>query len=126
MRDIAIAQLGSDTLDQNEFRDLLWFRLGTQIQPLIARYKKQEDFASKMEQSQSLKECLAYDYDYDYDYGYAYAYAYDYDYDYGYGYGYAYAYGYGYGYGYDVWFSKVAAVGVSVLRELNSPGVAWI
>jgi hypothetical protein len=141
MKELAIAQLGSDTIDQKEFRDLLWFRFGTQIQPLMWRYlatkenkKVRLELADKMEKSETLEECKAhapgYAYTYGYVYahahGYAYTYAHGYDYGYDYGYGYGYTYAHGYGYGYDVWFSKVSAVGVSVLRELNSPGVAFL
>jgi hypothetical protein len=131
MRELAIAQLGSDQIDQKKFRDLLWFRFGTEIQPWMWRFlatKKDKDchlaFATRMEMSQSLEECINNACAYNCACACAYAYAYDYDYDYGYGYGYD--YDYGYGYGKDVWLSKVASVGVSVLKELNSPGCAWL
>jgi hypothetical protein len=53
------------------------------------------------------------------------AYASDYA-DYASDYGYGYGYGYGYASGYDVWFTKVANIGVDVLTSLKSPGCQWL
>lgn len=129
LKELAVAQLGSDELDQKAFRDLLWFRLGTEIQPWIWRYlatKADKDcrlaFATRMEMSKSLEECLAHARAY----ASAYARTSDYGYSYDYGYGFDYSFSYGFGYGKDNWLTKVANVGVSVLREMNSPGVAWL
>ncbi len=145
MRQLAVAQLGSNTLDQKAFRELLWFQLGTQIQPLIWRFlatkgdkEARLELATKMEQSKNLAECKAHAYDYahahayayahshDYDYAYGYGYDYGYAYDYGYDYGYGYAHDYGYDYDYDSWLSKVAAIGVQTLIDLKSPGCAFL
>lgn len=137
MCDLAIAQLGSDQIDQKAFRDLFWFRAGTQLQPLIWRYLATKGskearlvLADKMERSTTLQECKAharthihiYDFDYGCDCGYAYGYGRSYCCSYGCGYGRS----YNYGYSIDEWLTKVATVGVSVLRELNSPGVAFL
>jgi hypothetical protein len=151
MRELAVAQLGSNEIDQNEFRDLIWLKLGQQLSPLIFRHMakiKGNDneillaHANKMEKVVTLKEAIkaqkeltkayayayayAYANAYAYDYGYDYGYGYGYGYDYGYGYGYGYDYGYGYGYGHDAWFTKVAKIGVEVLQQLNSPGCEWL
>jgi hypothetical protein len=119
MKELAIAQLGSNTIDQKLFRDTLWFELGTKIQPIIWRFlaekgNRQErlELADKMENSVTLEECRAHAH------GYAYAHAHAYDY--------AHAYAHGYAYANSDFLSKVAAVGVSVLKQLNSPGCQWL
>jgi hypothetical protein len=139
MRELAIAQLGSNEIDQKEFKDLFWFKCGTQLQPLIWRYlatkanrEQRLALANKMEKSSSLKECkahaynYAHDYDYAYDYAHAYAHAYVHAYAHAYAHAYTYDYAYAHAHAYDAWFSKVAVVGVSVLQELNSPGCQWL
>lgn len=124
-----LAQIGSDTLDQKAFKDLFWFRCGTQLQPLIWRFlalkenaEKRNALALALENGKSLEECrtLCRNYAYAYDYGYAYGYAYAYAYGYGYG------YGYNYGYTKDQWLTKVAELAVQCLVELKSPGCEWL
>jgi len=106
MRELAIAQLGSDKLDQRAFKDLIWFKFGTQIQPLIWHYlatkagkAKRLEFADKMEHSKTLEECLAHAYAHAHTHAHAHDYAHAYDY---------------------------AHTHASVLKELNSPGCQWL
>ena len=136
MEKLGIAQLGSNTINQQEFKDVLWLALGQKISPLIFRY-----YATKTDNKQPLLEhadvmekvvtldkarqkqrkfAHAYAHAHGYAHGYAHAHAH------GYGYGYGYAHAYDYGYGYDVWFTKVADVAVQVLKDLNSPGCEWL
>ena len=117
MRAVAIAQLGSNTIAQQAFKDLFWFKCGTQLQPLIGEYYAKGDktsiyqaYADNMRASTTLAECKTHAYDY--------GYAYDYDY--------SYAYSYAYGYGYDVWLTKVADILLECLKELKSPGCQYL
>jgi hypothetical protein len=150
MERLGIAQLGSNIIDQREFKDATWLAFGQKLSPLIFRYQAAKtenkqpllEHANVMEKVVTLSEARqkqkefahAHDYAYAYahgyahDYAYAYAHAHDYAYGYGYGYGYGYdyGYGYGYGYGYDVWFTKVADLAVQVLKDLKSPGCEWL
>jgi hypothetical protein len=123
MRAVAIAQLGSNTIDQQAFKALFWFKCGTQLQPLIGEYyakgnknSPHQVYADKMRASTSLKECM----------DHAYAYVYGYGYGHAYGYGYAYGHAYGYGYGHDVWLTKVADILLECLKELKSPGCQYL
>jgi hypothetical protein len=140
MERLGIAQLGSDTINQEEFKGALWLAFGQKISPLIFRYYATKvansqfllDHANVMEkvttssEAKSKQKKFTHDYGYGYTYDYGYDYDYDYDYDCAYAYGYGYTYDYGYGYGYDVWFTKVADVAVQVLKDLKSPGCEWL
>lgn len=141
MRAVAIAQLGSNTIDQQVFKDLFWFKCGTQLQPLIGEYyakgnktSSYQVYADKMRASKTLKECKAlsyvyaraHDHVYKYGYNYGYDHAYNYGYDYAYMCGYDHGYNYGYDHGYNVWFTKVADIILECLKELNSPGCQYL
>jgi hypothetical protein len=134
MERLGIAQLGSDVIDQKEFKDALWLALGQKISPLIFRYfatKTKNNIAllkhaDTMEKVATLEEARSKQREYANVNANVNANAYAY----GYGYGYDCAYGYGYdcayGYDYDLWFTKVANIGVDVLISLNSPGCQWL
>ena len=138
MRRLAIAQLGSDSLDQMEFGKLLFLRGTQQLLSWVFRQeakrlkdKKLDDLASRMEQAQSFDEARSVAKDaYTYAYTCAYAYAYTYTYAYAYAYASTYAYAYDAAYAYakrgDKLLRITAQVGLDVLIEMKSPGCKWL
>lgn len=143
MKGLAIAQLGSDTLDQMEFGKLMYLRGTQRILPFVWRREAEEiedkskkaemiGWCERMEKVQTFEEArqlTAYAYAYASTYTYTSTYAYTYASasasTYASASAYAYAYAYTYAYRHEL-LKLTAQVGLDVLIELKSPGCKWL
>lgn len=147
MRELAIAQLGSDTLDQMEFGKLMLLR-GTQtLLPFVWRKEaernnnwahktKMLEFCDKMETVRTFEEARtitrsAFAFAYNYasvSFAFAYNYASAFDFAYACASAFAYAFAHDYAsacFNHEL-LQLTAKVGVEVLKEMKSPGCKWL
>ena len=130
MRKLAIAQLGSDKLDQKEFRDKLKLNSTRKILPFIIQKhfedcgdRKLLEYKQKFESLKVLDDALWSEF-YNYN-NYYYYYYYNYNYYNNYYYNYNYYYYYYYHNG-DKFLLLVANTILKTLQEMNCEGCKWI